>query len=253
MTEITQLFFDLHGTLIDSQEVLPPCYARALGEVMAARFGGDAATWAAANAQIVADWDSYYADLNFSAEDGIDQMWEGETRRIRAMFRLTGQSLPSPQRLRGFIREHSYLVTSQCDALYPDARAVLTELRTFPGLTLGVISNGLNGHVAGCLAGAGVRDAFTGPIITPEEAGYFPKDEAYFKLACARAGVEAAACVSVDDRVGAAKLAVRVGMRAVLLNRNERHGPLTGDGQTVVLTDLHGLPDVLRGWREETA
>ncbi|MBN1965943.1 MAG: HAD family hydrolase [Anaerolineae bacterium] len=251
MREITHVFFDLHGTLIDNAGRLARCYPLALARVLVARYGGAWEEWAEADRQIVADWDSYYADLDFGAEDGLAQMWEAETRRIRALFRLTGRPYPPADELNSLVRQYSFEVTRQCDALYADARHALEVLRVEADLTWGVISNGLRGHVEGCLVGAGVRDWFTGPIITPEDAGYFPKDAGFFELAFARAGAAAAQCVVVDDRVGAARIISRLGARGVLLNRQERHGPHSGDGRYAVLPDMSPLPDLIRQWRTQ--
>ena len=61
---ITHIFFNLSGTLVDSAR-MPQCYAHHLGLEMAERFGGSADAWAQANFTILADWDSYFADLDF--------------------------------------------------------------------------------------------------------------------------------------------------------------------------------------------
>ena len=41
-TPITHIFFDLHGTLVDTA-LMSPCYAASLGDLMADTFGGDPA------------------------------------------------------------------------------------------------------------------------------------------------------------------------------------------------------------------
>ncbi len=122
---ITHVFFDLHGTLIDAANRLPPCYAQAQAALLAARYGGAPADWIEANRRVTADWDSYYADLDLGSDDGLDQLWEGQTRILRALFRLTGRPCPSSEEMSRLVREQHYLITRHCDALYPDARAAL--------------------------------------------------------------------------------------------------------------------------------
>jgi FMN phosphatase YigB (HAD superfamily) len=243
MSRITHVFFDLHGTLVDAVVRLPPLYRAALGRYMAGRYGGDPAEWAEANRRVVEDWDSYYADLDLSGEDSLEQMWEGQTRTLRALFRLTGRPYPPPDEMTWLVHAHHYAVTSQCDGLYPEVYGVLQAVHAMP-LTLGVISQAVTGHAGGLLVGAGVREWFTGPIITPDVAGYFGKDAGYFRLAFAGAEAAPQQCVVVDDDPDTLRIAAALGARAVLIDR----AGLYADGETVILPDLGRLPEVLRGW-----
>lgn len=244
MIRLSHVFFDLHGTLIDAREALPAQYRSALGEVMAARYGGDPAEWAEANRRVVADWDSYYADLDFGGDDSLAQMREGQARTLRALFRLTGRPYPSPDELDRLIDEHAFEVTRRCDALYPEARAALGAIRVL-GLSLGVMTHSLGGHAEGLLAGAGLRAAFTGPIVTAEVRDGFAKDAGGYRLAARLAGVEPEACAAVDDDPGALRAAAAAGLRTVAIDRD---GQLEADAAEVVLPDLVRLPDVLRAW-----
>lgn len=243
---ISHVFFDLHGTLVDNTGALPVQYREALGALMAARYGGEPAEWSAANARILADWDSYYADLNFGADDGLDQMREGNTRTLRALFRLTGRPYPAPDEMAELVRTHHYAVTSQCDALYPDARAALDAIRALQ-LTLGVITNGVLGHAEGLLTGAGVREAFTGPLITPDVAGYCCKDAGYFRLAFGTLPPEQ--CVVIDDRPDHARVAAELGARSVLVDRAGRHNGAFAAVR--IIPDLNELPALLMAWLAE--
>lgn len=242
---ISHVFFDLHGTLVDNTGVLPVQYRDALANLMVKRYGGDPADWAAANARIVADWDSYYADLDLNGDESLEQAWEGQTRTLRALFRLTGHPYPPPDELAALVRSHPFEVTKVCDALYPDARGALSAIRDMP-LTLGVITHGMNGHAEGLLIGAGVRDLFAGPVITPERAGYFGKDEGYFRLAFG--AVPAQCCVVVEDRPGHARLAAALGARVVLVDRAGRCAALP---DMHVMPNLDGLPALLTTWLAE--
>ncbi|MBN2472634.1 MAG: HAD family hydrolase [Anaerolineae bacterium] len=243
---ITHVFFDLHGTLVDNKGTLPGQYQAALAAFMAGRYGGDPAAWAAANARVVDDWDSYYADLDFSGDDSLAQFQEGQTRTLRALFRLTGRPYPPSEDMARLVETHRYSVTSRCDALYPDARAALADLRALP-LTLGLITHGMRGHAEGLLAGAGVRGWFAGPLMTPDTAGYFGKDEGYFRLAFG--AVPPGRCVVVEDRPVHARLAARLGARVVLVDRAGRYASEGAWG--AVMADLYGLPALLREWLAE--
>jgi FMN phosphatase YigB (HAD superfamily) len=244
MTRPTHIFFDLHGTVIDNINVLPPLYGRALGYFMAERYGGDPQEWTAANQRVVADWANYFADLDLDAEDGLDQWVEGLIRTTRALFRLTGRPYPPPEEVRAVVDAMHYAVTSRCDAIYPDAREALVAVCDLP-LTAGMITNGLHDHTVGLLVGAGVRECFTGPIITPTVAGYLGKDEGYFRLALGAAACTPAQAIMVDDRPPVAALAAGLGMRVVLVDRGR--GGLDAHRVTVI-PDLRGLPSLLAGW-----
>ncbi len=247
---ITHVFFDLHGTLIDAASRLPPCYAQAQADLLSARYGGDPTAWVEANRRVIADWDSYYADLDLGGDDSLDQMWEGQTRVLRALFRLTGQPYPSPEELAALVREQPYRIASRCDALYPDARIALEAIRAddrLSGLVLGVISNAVAGHTEGCLVGAGVRDWFAGPVVGPDTVGWFGKDEGCFRFAFAQAGAAPEGCVVVDDEPLALLVAQKLGARAVLIDRKGRRNCRW---LAPVLPDLGGLPDLLRRWLE---
>ncbi len=247
---ITHVFFDLHGTLIDAANRLPPCYAQAQAALLAARYGGDPAAWAEANRRVIADWDSYYADLDLGGDDSLDQMWEGQTRVLRALFRLTGRPYPLPEEMSRLVREQHYLITRRCDALYPDARATLEAIRAddrLSGLILGVISNAVRGHAEGCLEGAGVREWFAGPVVGPDTVGWFGKDAGCFRFAFGQARAAPGCCIVVDDEPSALRGAVEAGARAVLIDRQGRRDR---SGSTPVLPDLGGLPDLLRRWLE---
>ncbi|MBE0689804.1 MAG: hypothetical protein IH587_06745 [Anaerolineae bacterium] len=125
---ISHIFFDLHGTIVN-RERNPVHYASGLGAYMAERYGGSVEAWTQANQRIFADWDSYYTDLDLAADDGIAQMWEGEFRTTRALFRLTGTPEPSHDELLALAREHGERATERGgNALYPDAAPVISTL-----------------------------------------------------------------------------------------------------------------------------
>lgn len=244
MTRLTHVFFELHGTLVDARRTLPPLYRAALGDYMAARYGGDPAEWAEANRRVVADWDSYHADLDFGGDDSLAQMREGQARTLRALFRLTGRPAPSPRELERLIDEYAFEVTRRCDALHPEARAALEAIRGL-GLTLGVMTHSLRGQAEGLLAGARVREAFAGPIVTPEVRGHYAREPGGYRLAARLAGVEPGACAAVDSDPGVLRAAALAGWRTVAIDRGGRLGP---DAAQVVLPDLTGLADALGAW-----
>jgi FMN phosphatase YigB (HAD superfamily) len=173
--------------------------------------------------RVVADWDSYYADLDFGGNDSLAQMREGQARTLRALFRLTGRAAPSARELERLIDEHAFEVTRRCDALYPEARPALEAIRG-RGLILGLMTHSLRGQAEGLLAGAGMREVFTGPIVTPEVRGDYAREAGGYRLAARLAGVEPGACAAVDDDPGTLRAAALAGWRTVAIDRGGHLG-----------------------------
>lgn len=235
---ISHIFFDLYGTLVDSAR-MKPCYAAALGRIMAARFGGAPEAWAAANAQIVADWDSYYADLDLSGDHGIEDMWEGEYRVTRALFRLTGTPEPEQPVITALSRELPGLVSASCDALFPEVQAVLHALRG-RGLSLGVASHALQGQARGALAAGGLLHLFSAPIWGVDAAEQFDKDADFYRKLARAARADPSACLVVDDTPAPLGAAREAGMGTAHVLRGR---PAASDHPGV--DDLRGLLDLL--------
>lgn len=216
---ISHILFDLYGTLADSRLMIP-CYARQLGRVMAERYGGEADAWADANRRVVADWDSYYADLDFEGDNGLDDMWEGMIRTTRALFRLTGTPEPRADELASLSRELPYLATSGCDVLFPEVRNVIERLRG-AGYVLGIASHTTTAQARGTLTGAGILDDFQGPILGPDVTGVFAKNRRYYLAAHLPPGD----CLVVDDSPDGIHGAKAAGMTAILIDRNHTAPP----------------------------
>ncbi|MEL6310616.1 MAG: hypothetical protein AAFQ52_20940, partial [Chloroflexota bacterium] len=70
-------------------------YAKGVARIMSARYGGEQADWLIIQHNIFADWASYHADLNYSGEDGMADIREGQFRVTRALFRLANIKEPS--------------------------------------------------------------------------------------------------------------------------------------------------------------
>ncbi len=217
---ITHLFFDLHGVLIDPRR-LHQCYSAALGQLLAARYGGLPEAWERANHQIEADWDSYYADLDFGGDDCVAQMWEGEFRTTRARFRLTGTPEPSHDELMALSREIPGTIPRSCAVAYPEVIAVVARLVEL-GLTLSVTSHALEPQVQATLVGSGLLDYFQGKIIGTDTLGRFLKDADYYRRAAVLLHVDPAQCAVLDDRPEPIEGAQQAGMETIFVCRPER-------------------------------
>jgi FMN phosphatase YigB (HAD superfamily) len=234
---VTHIFFNLAGTLVDAAQ-MRKCYTEKLGQMMAERFGGEADTWVGARLRVLEDWDSYFADLNFDGDEGMDDLWEGELRVTRALFRITGMSEPDSTPLAQLSRELPYLVTRQCDVLYPDGKPVIEALYK-AGYVLGVATYSISDVAHGLLEGAGVIDCFRGPYLCPDFVERFRKDQAFFTMA----NLPPETCLLIDDSLDAIQGAKAAGMQTVHLIRN---GDISSSPADYVLTgDLSGVPGYL--------
>lgn len=243
---IRHIFFDAHGTIVH-RERNPFHYASGLGAFMAERYGGDARVWREANLRIFADFDSYYADLDLGADDGIAQMWEGEFRTTRALFRVTGTPEPTHEELLALTRERGEQATSRGgDALYPDAAPVIRALAA-AGYRLGTCSNALSGQVRGSLRAGGVHDYFALPLFGADLAGHFIKDEHFFRAISALSGVEPSSCLIVEDTVEVIEAARSLGMWTAHVCRGERAEALAAQSPAhhALVGSLEGLLPLL--------
>jgi len=217
MGKISHVFFDLHGTLIDTQ-VLSRCYGPTYGRIMAARYGLTPAEWTEANRRITADWDSYYADLDLDGQHGLDDLWEGLYRVTRAMFRITGVKEPDKDELTWLSRWIPGEVPKHCNALYADVQSVLRALHK-AGFVLGVVSHALVDQAKATLIGGGVDHLCLGPIIGPDVVGHYRKDQVFYRYAQQAAQVDAEQCLIVDDSQDALAGAAAIGMKTYTVKR----------------------------------
>ncbi len=238
---ITHIFFDLHGTLVDGIK-LHPCYSVVMGRLLAERYGGEPEKWAESNRKIVADWDSYYADLDLGGDDGIAHMYEGFFRTTRAMFRLTHIPEPPKDELIRASRELPGLITRECDGFYPDSTKSVLKRLFDEGYVLGVVSHALIEQARGTLIGGGVYAYFKGAIISPENTGTYNKDVTFLRYAPQMSGVAPENCLIVDDRLHTVQAAKSLNMQAIQIKRDNTIQPSH---------DVITSPEQIAGWLAE--
>jgi FMN phosphatase YigB (HAD superfamily) len=244
------IFFDLHGTLIDT-EALHPQYTEALAEVCAEHFGGDPGQWAAANRQVLPRWESLLSGLDFRGPQGVRDRGIFEQRAWRAMFEVMGRPLPTVDFVE-FNLAHEYEFTCRAQALYPDARGPLERLAA-AGFVLHAISDAGSGHIRGCLEGAGVAHLFAG-VHGFDALDLGLKQPDYFRRAFDRAAVAPSEALVVEDNAECVLFAHEAGAGVVMLRREGRAQPQPEEPEIIsqareialaVLPDLGGLPALL--------
>jgi FMN phosphatase YigB (HAD superfamily) len=236
---VTHIFFNLIGTLVDSRQ-FQPCYSSHLGQVLAARYGKAPDDWVRAHESIAADWDSYYADLDLTGDDGMDHYWEGMLRTTRALFRLTRADEPDLPTVTQLARHLPALAAEGCDALYDDVRPTTAQLGA-AGFRLGIASPALSTQARALLHSGGVLAHFSGTILAPDTAGQFGHDAQFYRLAAHLTGVEPDRCLVVDHLHAHLHAAHTAGMHTVLIDRQGSH-PSAAAAVDFVCGSLAALP-----------
>ncbi len=208
---VTHVFLEVNDLLIDGAR-LQAYYECQLGCVMAARFGGNAAVWSTAYRRVLADWDSYYADLNLSGDDGLADMQEGMFRTTRALFRLACAPEPEKAALTALARELPALASRGHDALCPEAAKTLQAL-SGAGIVLGVISHRTAAQLQALLEP--VLPHFRGTIWGADNAERFDKDVPRYLAAASRAQAVPGNCLVADPNRRALVQARAAGMQTL--------------------------------------
>lgn len=218
MLTITHIFFDLHGVLVDSQRMLQN-QRRGIGQIMAERYGQSPEIWEEAYQRIVADWDSYFADLNLSGDEMLRDLKEGWFRVTRALFRLVAVAEPEKNEISQLSLELLATAPAYGDALYADARIAVERLHE-KGYHLGVVTHALAGQAQAALRGANILDYFSAPIIGCDTVEQFDKDQMFFIKMANLAQVQPEKCLVVEDSDIAISSAKSAGMQTIKIARN---------------------------------
>jgi FMN phosphatase YigB (HAD superfamily) len=235
--QITHIFFDLHGVLVNSAR-LRDCFALGIGRLMAARYGGQSADWAAAHRKIQADWDSYYADLHLGGDEGLSDLYEGLYRTTRALFRLMNAPEPSQSELSKLSIMLAENAPDGCtEAFYSDVSSSVEKLHR-AGYQLGICSYALSNQARTLFKSADLLDYFSGPIMGPDVAERFEKDERFYETAAHLANTSAQQCLVVDDSAHALHNAHAIGMVSAYMHRDAAPKAPQADITCASLQDL---------------
>lgn len=190
------------------------------------------AAWEAADAWF---WDDYHRPDNATWTDDalIEATWRDyHTRMLREL------GMEEQRQLLDLVLESQFAPDAW--EVYPDVKPMLADLRQ-AGLAVGVVSD-WGSNLEGILASLGL-DGTLDFVLASGAAGVAKPDPAFFRLALARAGVDAADALMVGDSYRADVLGARsAGMEGVLL---DRAGDATVDDVRVIRS-LGELPSLVR-------
>lgn len=190
------------------------------------------AAWEAADAWF---WDDYHRPDNATWTDDalIEATWRDyHTRMLREL------GMEEQRQLLDLVLESQFAPDAW--EVYPDVKPMLADLRQ-AGLAVGVVSD-WGSNLEAILASLGL-DGTLDFVLASGAAGVAKPDPAFFRLALARAGVDAADALMVGDSYRADVLGARsAGMEGVLLDR-------AGDAMVDdvrVIRSLGELPSLVR-------
>lgn len=142
----------------------------ALAAALAKQEGGAASDWQAAYERIVADWTSYWADLDIGGDESLAHWREGRWRVMRAHFRLAGRNLPPLAELGFYLDGFPRAVGQRIEAWQGGALAALHQLAAC-GSAVALVSPYLAASLLrGMLDAAGLADAIRA-VLGPDELG----------------------------------------------------------------------------------
>ncbi len=118
----------IHTDCLLDRAALAEQMPAALAGTFAARHGGSAADWEDAYRRLLADWASYWADLDLGGDDSLAQWREGRWRVVRAHFRLVGQPALPLSDLPFYLDEFPEQVGARVNAWRAGALAALRAL-----------------------------------------------------------------------------------------------------------------------------
>jgi hypothetical protein len=103
----------LHSDVLVNRGSLAAALPDAWAYVLTTQHGGSADVWKHAYERIADDWESYWADLDVSGDDSVNQWREGRWRVVRGWFRLAGEEPPPNDQMEYFLDGLMELVGAQ--------------------------------------------------------------------------------------------------------------------------------------------
>jgi phosphoglycolate phosphatase-like HAD superfamily hydrolase len=218
MAEITTLFIDKGGVLIDNT-TLSPQYRRLLGEFLPSELGGDSDAWANANVGAAERAFARYQQAYRTAPATNVRDWYAEDVR-RWLYEMCDEvgrpRPPAAQADRIASAAHEY-VRRRVDI---HAVRIVERLRDFHerGLKLHVASGDQHADLVGYLDTLGVRDLF-GRVYGSDLVNTWKSGPDYYRAILADSGTAAANAVVIDDSPRAIEWAGECGVRGVLVQQ----------------------------------
>jgi FMN phosphatase YigB (HAD superfamily) len=214
------VFLDLSGVLLDPEKMLRGHRDR-ITELLAARFGGDLATWRRAHDEAFLAYVDRVEGTDWDARSWVDVVDELDARNLLDILDRAGVS-GRPEDPLALSRQLERDARASVDARYPDARPAIERLRSDGHRVYVATGGGDTSREA--LQGAGLLHLVDG-VFTGHSQNAAKSRAAYWAPIPRAVGADAAACVLVDDRLDYLEAAASTGIRALLVDRKGAHRP----------------------------
>jgi hypothetical protein len=173
--------------------------ARMLGEIY-----GNEQSWFSAYGKILADWDSYHSDLNFSGDDGMVDMREARFRIMRALFRITGKAEPSQDEIH--LLANRVLRVISGDVFFHDSHDLLNHLA--PNHTITLIS-----YLPQAQLEAIAKDVNAHHYIGADTFEQYEMNRHYFEMLLTRLQATPEECLYIDKQEKVLEAAFQTGIK----------------------------------------
>jgi HAD superfamily hydrolase (TIGR01509 family) len=235
------IFLDDGGVMNDNA-LRGPQWQRLVAEFFAPRLGGDQAAWAEANKVVATSLFADYSRAMTGQDDADFIAWLHGNRLawVRELCAFVGVVAPPESDCRALERQASAYVTRRVRAAIPGVTKAIRALHT-RGYQLYTASGEDCDDLDGYLTGMGVRDCFDGHLFGPDLINTPKEGPRYYERIFARAGVDPADAIVVDDFPEALRWARQAGARTAWV-RSDR-GEATG--ADFALSGLRDLPAAL--------
>ena len=172
------ILFQCIGLLVDGRKIRQS-FRENMAQLMSECYGKSVDAWKAADQQIVADWAYYHADLNFSGEDGIEDINEALFRVTRALFTIANVPEPPKAEITNLAKE---LISIPCkNMLLPDVLPAIEKCQE-QGYTIGIFSYLLENQIRAITAEIPDLE----PIIGADTLNHYEHDLMYFRKLAVR-------------------------------------------------------------------
>ncbi|MEM9953661.1 MAG: hypothetical protein AAF846_18780 [Chloroflexota bacterium] len=200
------------GILVDGQ-VMRQCYRHNMSQVMSARYGQSPDFWQTVDQKIVADWASYHADLNFSGDDGIIDMYEALFRTTRALFTIGNVPEPEKPEITALANE---LIATPCDnsVILPDSNNSLSQL-TEKGYRVGVFAHLLETHLKAITTSLKMIDHHIGA----DTVSHYEHDQTYFLKVASYLKTPPEQITVITRHATTAQSASQAGLKSILVEQ----------------------------------
>ena len=236
--DLPVLFFDFDDTLSE-QTVFNLHYVRAIGQILAARFGGEEARWAQSAIDMFVTLETQYIERFQEVPTGYNAWFSTmHTQAMHLLFSSMSMAVPSDaDRLSKTTQERAL---AECDATFPDTLHVIASLYT-AGYTLHMASGNDSEHLRCALKGAKLApyfDRLYGPDLidcAKEGRDFYARIFQSLNIAPNRA-------IIIDNDPNAIAWAISVGAQAIQVDFLRNKQVLTSPGVLANIKDLTTLP-----------